>query len=540
MKNNTLQKFQSNSISLEIWRRPLLELLLLITIIVVFYLKTIYKMVELWSASDTYAHGFIVPLISLWLIWRIRKNWAKITPEHSYFAGLLIFFVVGLWLLGDLVAVNAVTQLAFVMLLGLSVPAVLGWRIAAEMAFPLLFLFFAVPIGDFMLPAMMEWTADFTIVALRFTGIPVYREGLQFIIPSGTWSVVEACSGIRYLIASVTVGCLFAYINYQSFLKRIIFIIFAMVVPLIANWMRAYMIVLIGHYSGNELATGVDHLIYGWLFFGMVMALMLFLGVRWSDETSVNAKIFDKKINNNFAESLEEKNFKYNKNYGFLIIIVFTLALPHVLQIWFASNTRKLPVYLEEVLVVPPWKNTKITLSDWKPLFLHAAAQSHSSFENAAGEQVGLYINYYRQQNYKSKLVTSTNNLVTNKNRDWIILSRENKLISLNNTSFKVNSTILRSSNHNRIESNPSLHVWHFYWVNEKFTASDIQAKIQGALSRILGKGDDGAIIAIYVPFIPSDSDFRDAELANGILKNFLKNNEDALIYALQKTRGLD
>ena len=84
------------------------------------------------------------------------------------------------------------------------------------MAFPLGFLFFAVPIGDFMLPQLMEWTADFTVLALRLSGVPVYREGLQFIIPSGAWSVVEACSGIRYMIASVTVGCLFAYLSYRA------------------------------------------------------------------------------------------------------------------------------------------------------------------------------------------------------------------------------------------------------------------------------------------------------------------------------------
>ena len=65
---------------------------------------------------------------------------------------------------------------------------------------------FAVPVGEFLLPVFMEWTADFTVLALRLSGIPVYREGLQFVIPSGNWSVVEACSGIRYLIASLMVG----------------------------------------------------------------------------------------------------------------------------------------------------------------------------------------------------------------------------------------------------------------------------------------------------------------------------------------------
>ena len=159
-------------------------------------------------------------------------------------------------------------------------PLLLGWRAARVWWFPLAFLFLAVPVGDFMLPVLMSWTADFTVLALRWSGVPVYREGLQFVIPSGAWSVVEACSGIRYMIASVTVGCLFAYLSYSSLKKRLIFVGVAILVPLVANWLRAYMIVMIGHLSGNELATGVDHLIYGWVFFGVVilaMVLVLFL-----------------------------------------------------------------------------------------------------------------------------------------------------------------------------------------------------------------------------------------------------------------------
>jgi exosortase len=69
-----------------------------------------------------------------------------------------------------------------------AVPAVLGTQAARVLAFPLMFLFFCVPVGEFLIEPMMEATADFTVAALRLSGIPVYREGLQFVIPSGNWS----------------------------------------------------------------------------------------------------------------------------------------------------------------------------------------------------------------------------------------------------------------------------------------------------------------------------------------------------------------
>ena len=105
------------------------------------------------------------------------------------------------------------------------------------------------------MPWLMESTADFTVSALVLTGIPVYREGHQFIIPSGAWSVVEACSGVRYLIASLMVGALFAYLNYRSMRRRWLFMGVALVVPIVANWVRAYLIVMIGHLSNNKLAA---------------------------------------------------------------------------------------------------------------------------------------------------------------------------------------------------------------------------------------------------------------------------------------------
>src|SRR5439155_12783777 len=166
----------------------------------------------------------------------------------------------------------------------LAVWALIGTRVARALAFPLAFLFFAVPFGEFLVPVMIDWTADFTIWALRISGVPVYREGSFFMIPSGMWSVVEACSGLRYLIASLMIGCLFAYISYRSPLRRARFVAAAVVVPLIANWLRAYIIVILAHLTSNRLATGIDHVIYGWIFFGVVMAILFWVGLQWRED----------------------------------------------------------------------------------------------------------------------------------------------------------------------------------------------------------------------------------------------------------------
>ena len=138
-----------------------------------------------------------------------------------------------------------------------------------------------VPISEALIPPLMDFTADFAVKMLQISGVPVYREGTLFSLSSSHWSVEQACSGIRYLIASSTLGVLYAYLTYRSMVRRVVFVGFAILLPIIANGLRAYMIVMIAHLSDMKLALGVDHLIYGWVFFGVVIMIMFLIGSVW-------------------------------------------------------------------------------------------------------------------------------------------------------------------------------------------------------------------------------------------------------------------
>jgi exosortase A len=226
-----------------------------------------------------------VPPITLWLIWRKRASLAVTGTHPQLLSALLLLAGAGFRLAarrtgGGQCAVAVCADLHS------DFHRAGGARLAVArcIAFPLCFLLFAVPFGDFTQPKLMEWTAHFTVLGLRLTGIPVYSEGQHLIIPTGSWSVVEACSGVRYLIASVTVGTLFAYLTYHSLARRLTFVAISILVPIVANWGRAYMIVMLGHLSGNKLAVGVDHLIYGWVFFGIVIMAMFWIGARWRED----------------------------------------------------------------------------------------------------------------------------------------------------------------------------------------------------------------------------------------------------------------
>ena len=268
------------------WSRALTWLGVYVLWLLALYWETPASMVSIWYRSDTFAHGFLVLPIAGWLVWRMRRDLEALSPSPSRSPWPIVAMVASacIWFVGDLADVLAARQLAWVTLLVAGVWLLLGDHITRRLAFPLAFLYLAVPIGEFLMPTLIEWTADFTVAALRASGVPVVREGMQFEIPTGTWSVVEACSGLRYLIASATVGVLYAYLTYRSMGRRIAFVIASLIVPLVANWLRAYMIVMIGHLSNNRLAVGVDHFVYGWLFFGLVMLLLFWIGTLWRED----------------------------------------------------------------------------------------------------------------------------------------------------------------------------------------------------------------------------------------------------------------
>lgn len=233
--------------------------------------------------DETYQHGLLVPPIVAYLVWSAAPRLSGVRVESSTL-GLLAMLACGAaWVLGSVAGVNVVEQYAAVAMIPALVLAALGPAALRQLAFPLGYLFLVVPVGQALVPALMEFTADFTVAAIRLSGIPVYREGLYFSLPSGDFEVAKACSGIRYLMASIATGALIAYLSFRSWPRRLAFMAFAIVLPIVANGIRAYLIVILAHLTDGELATGADHLIYGWLFFGVVILIMIAVARRFAD-----------------------------------------------------------------------------------------------------------------------------------------------------------------------------------------------------------------------------------------------------------------
>lgn len=461
------------------WRSPLIAVTLVILAVFGLYWETLWSMVSIWERSETFTHGFLIMPISVFLVWQRRHELARLTPSPDL-RGLIVLPVLGMaWLLAHYAGVRVIEQLAMVAMVPVVVLTVLGWQVAWALLFPLFFLFLSVPMGEELIPPLMDVTADFTVAALQLTGIPVYREGTFFEIPSGHWSVVEGCSGVRYLIASVTLGCLYAYLTYRSALRRTVFVILSIIVPIVANGLRAYMIVMIAHLSDMRLALGVDHFIYGWVFFGVVMLLLFWLGSFWREDT---APLKTAAETAEAAPATATSPWRATALVMVLLLLWPTLGYVHALKDIPANVAINTPAARGE------WQAAD-AMTSWRPHYLGTDAAVQQSYARG-GQRVIVNLEYYRHQRQDAELINSQNFLVKQKDPVWRQVADAPHEIEIDGKRIKIRQAKLRSEQQDLL-------VWYWYWMDGEYTTNHYLAKLWEAKAKLLGETGDAAAVIL-------------------------------------------
>jgi exosortase A len=458
------------------------------------YLGTAQSIVAIWNSSDTFAHGYAILPISLWLVWRRREVFSQLPPAPWWPALLPLALAGAAWLAASIGEVQVVRQYAFVAMFPLIALALFGPRLAKELAFPLLFVLFAVPFGEIFVGPLIEFTADFTVAAVRAVGIPVLRNGARFELPTGNWSVVEACSGIRYLISSVTLGCLYAYLTFRTTLRRAMFIGLSVVVPIVANGLRAFMIVMIGHLSGMKLATGVDHLIYGWLFFGLVMFVMFWIGSFWREDAEQEAARPAVPLP---AAAPATTSQMVSAAAAVLALAALWPTLEHYNE---KANYNPSPASLPRIAI--GWAPAP-AFTNWTPQFLDPDAGFSGAWQARGLAPVGMTVLYYRNQNSEHALISSVNRLAGPKDA-WHETSSTVRAEHVGGRVVPLRETVMQGPQ-------DAILVWQWMWTGGEYTASQYMGKLLQARGKLLLQGDDGAALMVYAPLSDKPDEARAA-----------------------------
>ncbi|MBC7950477.1 MAG: exosortase [Rhodospirillaceae bacterium] len=239
--------------------------------------------VHLWSVSSAYNHGFLILPLALWLIWDSRGRLQGIAPLPSLWGVAAMAGFAVLWLLAYLAGIAEGTHFALVGMIQSAVLAVVGRAGYLRLLLPFSYLWLMVPTGEGLLPWLQANTAWVASSMLSAVGIPTLQEGLHIEIPTGSYFVAPGCAGLNFLLSGLAVALAYAALIYQRPMKRAAFVAAMLAVAVCGNWLRVFLIVLVGHLTDNQADIVDDHLLWGWGGFTLLMLAAMAVGNRFRD-----------------------------------------------------------------------------------------------------------------------------------------------------------------------------------------------------------------------------------------------------------------
>jgi exosortase A len=261
---------------------PPLTLVLVIVALLATFSRHFVWLVEKGWHNEYYGHGFLIPLISAYLIFR-RKEHLSTLPRTGFYWGLpLIVIGLALHIFAIATDVNFVQGFGLVIVICGLVMWLWGKPVATDLAFPLIFLMFMVPMGrllvDKFAQPMQLYGAMIAGGAASFAGIPVHVDGTSMTIPDYSFEVAIPCSGLKSAIALTALGAVYAYLLVGPMWKRWAIFMASLPVALVANGVRLWLTLVLAASLGPKTAEGFFHELSGILVFIIALAALFGIG----------------------------------------------------------------------------------------------------------------------------------------------------------------------------------------------------------------------------------------------------------------------
>jgi EpsI family protein len=244
------------------------------------------------------------------------------------------------------------------------------------------------------------------------------------------------------------------------------------------------MIVMIGHLSGNKLAVGIDHIIYGWIFFGVVMLLLFWAGSYWREDDT-EAERSARLATGGSTDGAASTRLALR---ALATAVAITAVAPAAIRLLHGYDFRG------PIDVAPPalagWQSVPQRLAVWTPEFSPPRATIEATYQKGDARS-GLYVALYFDQDRESKLVSTANSLLRTSDKTGYTVSQRSRTIDLGERPLAVDEEVMRFAG-GRIVAR------RWYWVDGEYTTSALRAKLLQARARLEGRGDAGAIVVVY------------------------------------------
>ena len=371
------------------WQRHLAALAGLWAAILTIFHRDAVGMAGIWWHSSTFTHCLLMVPMIVWLVSQRTEALKTLTPAFWWPA--LIWLAGGgfTWLVGEAAGVGLFRQLGLILMLQGAVGAALGEKLVRGLLFPLGYALLLVPFGEELVPLLQSFTAHISIVLLHLSGLEAQMEGVFITTRAGFFEVAEECSGVNFLIAMLAYSVFAAHLCFKRWTRRIVFVAAALATTIFANALRAYGTMAAAGIWGIEAAGGIDHIVYGWIFFGLVILLVMLVARRWFDRPANDIAVDVSGLEGSLRFAGPAK-----------AVLPAALAVPLLFAGWaLLVGGRSAPLAPTMAVEAPAgWQMVDAVGTAWTPRFDGADRISQRHFADARGRRVTVAIGGYERQ----------------------------------------------------------------------------------------------------------------------------------------------
>ena len=439
-------------------------------IFIIFFWNSINDWVALWSEDKTYSHGVLIPFLTLYLIWQKKELLIKSSLKPAYSLLLALSLTLVLWLLASITDTKTIELTLLPLIFIFAYTSIIGYQSSFIIIAPLLFLLLATPIWSILTPVLQKMAVISNEAALTLTGIPTYIVGTKISIPAGNFEIEGGCSGLKYLVATLALGAFYALSNFNKLKPVFLIIGLSIVFSIVLNWVRIYIIILIGEYTDMQSPLMNDHDNFGWMLYGAGL-VPLFLLI--------------KKVTKNFSDN--EKSIKNTSDTDTKNIQRYFPALPILLIVItaiFSNHLESMTPHSFENIPAPqaisPWAGP-IYENKWKPDYKGATIEKNLLYIGTNEKpDITLNIFYYGKQSQGSELINELNSISS----PHMIKSQD----ILENKEFDfIENIVTTSDNKLRI-------VFYWFHIDDKNTIKPAFAKLLQAKELLSGEATSSLI----------------------------------------------
>lgn len=470
-------------------------------------------MVSRWETSEEYGYGYMIPVITVFLIWQ-RKDQLELLPFTGSWLGMALL-VTGamITLIGQLSAIYAVSQYGFVIVVLGAFYAFMGWSAYKIVAVPLLLLFLMVPLPGFVfnnLSSQLQLiSSQIGVAVIRLFDISVHLEGN--VIDLGTYQlqVVEACSGLRYLFPLIALSIIASYFYQAAIWKRIVLILSSMPITVLMNSFRVGVIgVLVDRY-GIEQAEGFLHDFEGWIVFMACVALLV-LEVWLLSLIGKDRRPFREVFGMDFPEAIPSNATVMSRNMPLhTYVAVSILAATASGALGMGGRAEIIPereAFVSFPMSLGEWRGRNDKLEDVVLDVLKLDDYILADYENAEGRSVNFYVAYYGSQRSGASAHSPRSCLPGG---GWSIESHTQ--VELDN-GVRTNRFIIRMGENRQL-------VYYWFKQRDRVITNEFAVKWYMLLDALMRNRTDGALVRMTAIIPPGE----DIDVIEKYLQDFAR-----------------